>query len=104
MALFTKIKDKDVRIGDEVSLTTVYLDAGKEKKQKFQGTVIAIKNRGENQTFTIRKISNDGMGIERIFPVQWPYLEDLKVLKHNKVRRAKLYYMRGKIGKQASET
>lgn len=104
MALFTKIKDQDVRIGDEVSLTTVYLDAGKEKKQKFQGIVIAIKNRGENQTFTVRKISNDGIGIERIFPVNWPYLENLKVLKHNRVRRAKLYYMRGKIGKQASET
>lgn len=104
MALFTKIKDQTVKVGDEVSLTTVYLDAGKEKKQRFNGIVIAIKNRNENQSFTVRKISNDGIGIERIFPVNWPYLEEVKVLKHNKVRRAKLYYMREKIGKRALET
>jgi len=94
MALYRKIKDQTVKIGDEVSLTTIYLDGGKEKKQKFNGTVIAFKNRGENQSFTVRKISNDGVGIERIFPVNWPYLESLKVLKHNKIRRAKLYYTR----------
>ena len=104
MALFAKIKDKTVRVGDEVSLTTVYLDGDKEKKQKFNGIITAIKNRGENQSFTVRKISNDGIGIERIFPVNWPYLEEVKVLKHNKVRRAKLYYMREKIGKRALET
>jgi len=104
MALYSKIKDKDVRIGDEVSLSTVYLDSGKEKKQKFTGLVIAIKNSGENKTFTVRKISKDGVGVERIFPINWPFLEDIKVIKHNKVRRAKLYYIRQKIGKKALET
>lgn len=104
MSLFVKIKDQDVRVGDEVELTTVYLDAGKEKKQKFEGIVIAIKNKNENKTFTVRKISNDGIGIERIFPVEWPWLEAITVKKHNKVRRAKLYYMRDKIGKKALET
>ncbi|OGK64458.1 50S ribosomal protein L19 [Candidatus Roizmanbacteria bacterium RIFOXYB2_FULL_41_10] len=104
MALFAKIKDQAVQIGDEVDLTTLYVDAGKEKKQKFSGIVIAIKNRGENKTFTVRKISNEGIGIERIFPINWPYLEEVKVKKHNKVRRAKLYYMREKIGKKALET
>ncbi len=104
MALFAKIKDKEVKIGDEVDITTLYVDAGKEKKQKFSGIVIAIKNRDENKTITVRKISNDGIGIERIFPINWPYLEDIKVIKHNSVRRAKLYYMREKIGKRALET
>ena len=104
MALFAKIKDKEVKIGDEVDITTLYVEAGKEKKQKFSGIVIAIKNRDENKTITVRKISNDGIGIERIFPINWPYLEDIKVIKHNSVRRAKLYYMREKIGKRALET
>lgn len=104
MALFTKVKDKDVRVGDTVSLTTVYLDAGKEKKQKFNGNVIAIKNQGENQTFTVRRVGPDGIGVERIFPVKWPFLEAIKIIKHNRIRRAKLYYMRKKIGKQALET
>ena len=104
MSLFLKIKDQDVKIGDEVELNTVYVDAGKEKKQKFQGIVIAVKNKGENKTFTVRKISNDGIGIERIFPANWPWLESIVVKKHNKVRRAKLYYMRDKIGKRALET
>lgn len=104
MALFTKIKDQEVKIGDEVELTTLYLDAGKEKTQKFSGTVISFKGKDANKSFTVRKIGVLGMGIERIFPINWPWLKDIKVTKHNKVRRAKLYYMRGKIGKQASET
>jgi large subunit ribosomal protein L19 len=104
MALSTQIKDQKVRIGDQVELTTVYVDADKEKKQKFDGIVIAIKNREENKTFTVRKICGTGYAVERIFPVNWPYLEKITVVKHNKVRRAKLYYMRGKIGKKALET
>lgn len=104
MALFTKIKNQNIQIGDEVELTTVYVDAGKEKKQKFTGIVIAIKNQGENKTFTVRRITADGIGIERIFPINWPWLDAIKVKTHNRVRRAKLYYMRSKIGKQASET
>ena len=104
MALFVKVKNQDIRVGDNVELTTVYVDAGKEKKQKYVGMVTAIKNSGDNKTFTVRRITNDGMGIERIFPANWPWLEDIKVKSHSKVRRAKLYYMRQKIGKQALET
>jgi large subunit ribosomal protein L19 len=104
MALFTKIKEQDVQIGDEVELTTTYMDNDKEKKQKFAGIVIAIKNKGENKSFTVRKIGSLGIGLERIFPVEWPLLDSIKVIKKNKVRRAKLYYMREKIGKRAVQT
>jgi len=104
MALYARIKDQDIRIGDEVELTTVYLDSGKEKKQKYGGIVIAIKNSGENKTFTVRKVTNDGIGIERIFPANWPNLETIVIKGHNRIKRAKLYYMREKIGKRALET
>jgi large subunit ribosomal protein L19 len=104
MALFTKIKEQDVHIGDEVELTTTYTDNDKEKKQKFAGIVIAIKNKGVNKSFTVRKIGSLGIGLERIFPVEWPLLDSIKVIKKNKVRRAKLYYMREKIGKRAVQT
>ena len=104
MALYTKVKDVAVKIGDEVELTTNYVDGDKTKKQKFDGIIIAIKNSGEGKSFTVRKINREGYGIERIFPVLWPNLESIRVVKHNKVRRAKLYYMREKIGKQADET
>jgi large subunit ribosomal protein L19 len=104
MAMYTSIKGTKVKIGDQVELLTNYLDNGKTKKQKFVGLVIAIKNRGINQSFTVRKIGVLGVGIERIFPVEWPWLESVKVLTHNPVRRAKLYYIRHKIGKVAEET
>ena len=104
MAVITKIKDVEVKVGDEVELTTSFLDGKKEKKQKFSGLVIGIPNIGANKSFTVRKISNTGIGVERIFPVEWPWLENVKVKKHNKVRRAKLYYIRQRIGKRATET
>jgi len=104
MALVTKIKDVKVKVGDEVEMITSFLDGTKEKKQKFSGLIIGIQNRGTNKSFTVRKISNTGIGVERIFPVEWPWLESIKVKKHNKVRRAKLYYIRERIGKRATET
>ncbi len=104
MALFTKVKDVDVHVGDEVKVTTTYKDGEKLKKQIFAGIVIAIKNAGENKSFTVRKMSTSGVGIERIFPVSWPMLEQIQVVKSNAVRRAKLYYIRQHVGKGALET
>lgn len=104
MALYTTIKDQKVQVGDEVELTTLYTDADKTKKQLFSGVVIAIKNSGAGTSFTVRKMGTFAVGIERIFPTSWPLLEDVKVVKHNRVRRAKLYYMRNKTGKTAQET
>lgn len=104
MAIYATVKDTKIKIGDQVELVTNYLDGEKTKKQKFAGMVIAIKNGGVNKSFTVRKIGLLGIGIERIFPVEWPWLDSVKVLSHNPIRRAKLYYMRQKKGKLAEET
>ncbi len=104
MALYAKIKETPVKVGDEVELLTTFMDADKVKKQKFEGIVTSIKGKGENKSFTVRKIGSFGIGIERVFPANWPWLESVKIKKNNKVRRAKLYYMREKIGRRATET
>ena len=104
MALYTKIKDVEVQVGYEVELLTTFIDNdSKEKKQKFSGVIIAIKNTGMNKSFTVRKMTRSGVGVERIFPVESPQIESVKIITKSKVRRAKLYYMRGKIGKRAME-
>jgi large subunit ribosomal protein L19 len=72
----------------------------KERIQVFQGLVIQRKNSGAGESFTVRKISN-GIGVERIFPILSPNIDKIEVLRRGKVRRARLYYMRGKQGKAA---
>ena len=66
----------------------------------FEGTVIAKKHGGINETFTVRRISY-GCGVERVFPLHSPVVEKVEVIRHGKVRRAKLYYLRGRVGKAA---
>lgn len=75
----------------------------RERLQVFEGIVIAIKGSQENRMFTVRKIGTDAVGIERIFPIVSPWIKKLEVKKHGDVRRAKLYYLRKKIGKAASK-
>lgn len=75
----------------------------KERIQIFEGVVIAIKNRGYGKTFTIRKISLDNVGVERIWPVNSPWISKIVVKKKGDVRRAKLYYMRDLTGKKAKK-
>lgn len=87
-------------VGDTVKVTFKFLEEGMEKKQSFEGIVIARRGRGINETFTVRKISF-GVGVERIFPLYSPSIESIVVIKKAKVRRAKLYYLREKIGKEA---
>ncbi len=73
----------------------------KTRLQAFEGTVIAIRGSGTGKTITVRKISHHGVGVERIVPLSSPSLEKIEVLRHAKVRRAKLYFLREKIGKAA---
>lgn len=74
----------------------------RERIQVFEGIVIAIKGSGANAMFTVRKIGAAAIGIERIFPLNSPWIRKMEVKKHGQVRRAKLYYLRGKIGKEAT--
>ena len=86
--------------GDTITVTYKIVEGNKERLQSFRGTVIQIKGRGVTKMFTIRKIS-DGIGVERIFPMDSPSIDRIEVNKIGKVRRAKLYYLRKLTGKKA---
>lgn len=90
----------DFKPGDTVNVHVKIREGAKERVQQFQGTVIQRRGQGNGETFTVRKISN-GIGVERIFPVISPAIEKIELLRSGKVRRAKLYYMRGRHGKAA---
>ncbi|MEJ7645200.1 MAG: 50S ribosomal protein L19 [Chryseolinea sp.] len=87
--------------GDTVNVHVKIKEGNKERVQQFQGTVIQRKGAGgSGETFTVRKVSN-GVGVERIFPFVSPSIDKIEVLKVGRVRRAKLYYLKGKQGKAA---
>jgi len=88
------------RPGDTVRVHVKIKEGDKERLQAFEGTVIAIKNKGMGRTFTVRKISF-GQGVERIFPVHSKVIDRIDVVRSGRVRRAKLYYLRGLKGKAA---
>ena len=88
------------RPGDTVRVHVKIKEGDKYRIQVFEGVVIAQKNNGISSTFTVRKVSS-GYGIERIFPLHSPIIEKLEVVKSGKVRRARLYYLRGRRGKAA---
>ncbi|MCU4177676.1 50S ribosomal protein L19 [Carboxylicivirga sp. N1Y90] len=86
--------------GDNISVSYKIREGNKERIQIFKGVVIQIKGQGANKRFTVRKISNN-VGVERIFPFNSPFIDKVEVLRQGKVRRAKLYYLRGLTGKKA---
>ncbi len=85
-------------VGDTVKVSIKIVEGSKERIQTFEGTVIAKKNSGIRETFTVRRTSF-GVGVEKIFPLHSPRIVDVEVLKRGKVRRAKLYYLRNLSGK-----
>ncbi len=87
-------------IGDTVVVHNRIKEGAKERIQLFQGTVIAKKNGGISETFTVRRVV-DGYGVEKTFPLHSPNVAKVDVVRHGKVRRAKLYYLRGKVGKSS---
>lgn len=89
-------------VGDTVNVSYKIEEGGKSRIQKFRGIVIAQKGGGARRTFTVRKMSQ-GIGVERIFPVNSPHIADVNVIKEAKVRRSKIYYMRDRTGKAASK-
>ena len=86
--------------GDTVKVHYRVVEGNRERIQLFQGVVIGRQNGGARETFTVRKISF-GVGVERIFPVHSPKISKIEVMSRGRVRRAKLYYLRDKVGKQA---
>lgn len=90
----------DFRPGDTVRCHVKVREAGKERIQIFEGTCIAVKHGSIAETITLRKISN-GVGVERTFPIHSPNVAKFEILRRGKVRRAKLYYLREKVGKDA---
>jgi large subunit ribosomal protein L19 len=87
--------------GDTVNVHVKIREGNKERIQLFQGTVIQRRNNSSNgETFTVRKVSN-GVGVERIFPLLSPNIEKIELLRRGSVRRARLFYLRGKAGKAA---
>lgn len=86
--------------GDTLKVHARVVEAGRERIQVFQGTVIARQGEGARETFTVRKVSF-GVGVERVFPVHSPKISKIEVLARGRVRRSKLYYLRGRTGKQA---
>jgi len=92
----------DFRVGDTIKVNYKIIEGEKVRTQPYQGIVIAIKGSGVSKTFTVRKIGADGVGVERIFPFHSPNIEGIRIVKKGKVRRAKLYYLRDRVGKKAT--
>ena len=89
-----------VKIGDTVRVHVKVKEGSRERIQVFEGTVIAKKHGGIEETITVRRISY-GIGVEKVFPVHSPSIDNIQVVRNGKVRRAKLYYLRGRVGKSA---
>lgn len=90
----------EFRPGDTVRVNVKVIEGTRERVQAFEGVCIARKNRGLNSSFTVRKISY-GEGVERVFPLYSPRIDSIEVVRRGRVRRAKLYYLRGRTGKSA---
>ena len=90
----------EISIGDTVRVWVKVVEGNRERLQAFEGTVIAKRNGGIRETFTVRRVSY-GIGVERTFPIHSPRVDRVEVIRHGKVRRAKLYYLRSLQGKAA---
>ena len=104
MNIINKIEQEQLKadvtpfnVGDTIKVHTRVIEGGKERIQIFQGIVIAKRGSGINEAFTVRKISY-GEGVERVFPLHTPRIAKIEVVNRGKVRRAKLHYLRGRIG------
>ena len=89
-----------MNVGDTVRVTVRVKEGNRERNQAFEGTIIAKKHGGINETITVRRISYN-VGCEKVFPVHSPSIVSVETVRRGKVRRAKLYYLRGRVGKKA---
>ena len=98
--LISKKEVPSFNTGDNVSIHYKIIEGNKERIQIFRGDVIYMKGQGLNRKFCVRKLSN-GVGVERIFPMNSPYIDKIEVNRRGKVRRARIFYLREQIGKAA---
>jgi len=101
MAIKTVIKETPVKVGDTIKVKHQFTVDDKNQTQTFQGVIIGIQGREVGKTFTVRKIAADAIGVEKIWPVHSPNILKVTVVKAGNTRRAKLYYLRNRIGKTA---
>lgn len=90
-----------LRPGDVVSVHVKIKEGTRERIQEFKGTVLYTKNNGVSSTFTVRRLASNGVGVERTFLTRSPRLDRVVVERHSKVRRARMYFLRGRTGKSA---
>jgi len=90
----------NLKIGDYVRVNVKVKEGNRERIQSFEGTIIAMRSGGIRKTITVRRVSY-GIGVERVFPVHSPKVDSIEILRRGKVRRAKLYYLRERVGKKA---
>ena len=95
-----KTEVADFAVGDTVKVHNKIKEGNRERIQIFEGTVIKRQGGSNRETFTVRKFSN-GVGLEKTWPVHSPFVEKIEVVRHGKVRRAKIYYLRSRVGKAA---
>ncbi len=107
MNILDKIRQENVRadrfdfnVGDTIRIYVKIVEGDVERIQQFQGTVIARNGQGIEETFTVRRVQA-GQGVERVFPYNTPRIDKIEVVRRGSVRRAKLYYLRDKVGKAA---
>lgn len=89
-----------VNVGDTVKVHVHIKEGERERVQVFEGTVIAKKHGGIAETFTVRRVAS-GVGVERVFPINSPFVEKVEIVRSGRVRRAKLFYLRDRVGKSA---
>lgn len=97
---YTKPELPEMNVGDTVRVTVRVKEGNRVRNQAFDGTIIAKKHGGINETITVRRVSY-GVGCEKVFPVHSPTIVSVETLRRGKVRRAKLYYLRDRVGKKA---
>ena len=90
----------ELKVGDTVKVHAKIKEGTRERIQIFEGTIIAMKHTGVNKSVTVRRVSY-GVGVEKTFPVHSPNIAKFEVIRHGRVRRAKLYYLRDRVGKAA---
>ena len=95
-----KEKVDDFRVGDTVKVSALIKEGNRERIQVFEGTVIKRQGGGARETFTVRKLSN-GVGVEKTWPLHSPLVSSIQVVRRGKIRRAKLFYLRDRVGKSA---